>query len=287
MNLDQARAYMLSLINRDRATKGVGPVQLDPVANNAAQWHSDEMAKQLFNSHWHPDGSKPPQRYTKSGGLNYDCENSHGFLPCPDFTSEVPADQSFTASEVEREESCYFDEVPPRDGHRINILDPARTHVGVGLTLLLLTSRQNQLREVTSSQEFVNRYGRYLLSANEMKPNVPFIFGGVLQPDVTVQSIQLLWEKEPEPLDLDTLRRTVGPYSYSYPNPSKMLLSVFPVPYAQKPNVSLLTKGNQFKLELLPDHNWKPGLIYIIMFVNPGRNKPVEASQIVVPYTKN
>ncbi len=160
---------------------------------------------------------------------------------------EIPADQSFTAAEVEKEESCYFDEVPPKDGHRKNILDPAHTHVGVGLTLLLMNSGQTQYREIGSSQEFVNRYGRYLLSANEMKPNVPFIFGGVLQPNVSVQCIQLLWEKEPEPIDLDTLRRTVGPYSYSYTNPSKQLLAVFPVPYGQKPNASLLTKGDRFK----------------------------------------
>jgi len=287
MNLQQARDYMLSLINRDRAAHGVAPVQMDTEATKAGQWHSDEMAKKLFNGHWHPDGTKPQRRYTLCGGMDYDAENSHGCLPNSQFTTEVAADQSFTASEIEKEEACYFDEVPPRDGHRKNILDPGRTHVGIGLTLITLTAGDTQYRQIISSQEFVNKFGRYRISAGEMKPNVPFSFGGVLQPGYAVHSVSVSWEKAPAPISLDELRATTGPYSYSYSGPSKPLLTVFPLSYAQLPNAHLQANGNKFLCEIIPERSWKPGLYYVLFWVKPENNDPVPASQIVVPLPKD
>jgi Cysteine-rich secretory protein family len=283
MSLDQARSYMLTLINRDRAAHGVGPVRPDPIATKAAQWHSDAMAKLLFNSHWHTDGKKPQQRYTECGGMDYDAENSHGALPQSAFQMEVAPEQSFTASEIEKEEECYFNEVPPNDGHRKNILDPTRTHVGLGLTLLHFDGGPTHYRQLTSSQEFVNRYGNYSISATEMQPNVPFVLTGQLQPPFEVYEVQVKWEKGPELIPLDTLRSESGPFAHGYGNPTKDIVEVFPVSYGQKPNAHLMANGNSFRCEILPERNWKPGLYYLVVWVKPGSGEPVTSSQIVVP----
>src|SRR5436309_1381667 len=52
LTLDQARQYMLELINRDRAAKRLVPVMLDPVATSAGQKHAEEMAAYKYLAHW-------------------------------------------------------------------------------------------------------------------------------------------------------------------------------------------------------------------------------------------
>jgi hypothetical protein len=289
MNLEQARSYWLSLVNRDRAAHGVGPVQLDPIANKAAQWHSDAMAKDLFNSHWHPDGMKPQQRYTQSGGMDYDAENSHGSAPQAVLKSTVAAEQTFTAAEIEAEEQCYFDEKPPHDGHRLNILEKQRTHVGIGITLLSLDSEGggSHFRQLTSSQEFINRYGGYVVSANELKPNVPFQFGGVVWPPFNVYEISVMRENFQEPISMDVLSlQTTGPFHGSYSGPKEKVVTVFPLSYGQKPNAHLQVSGTKFLYELVPERGWKPGLYYVLLWVRDGNNNSVPASMRVLPLTK-
>src|SRR5436853_6589737 len=56
LTLVEARAYMLDLINHDRATKGLSPVVLDPVATEAAQRHAEEMVRYRFLAHYNRAG---------------------------------------------------------------------------------------------------------------------------------------------------------------------------------------------------------------------------------------
>ena len=294
MSLDQARDYMLTLINRDRALFGAPPVILDPIANKAGQWHSDEMAAKLFNSHWHADGTKPPQRYTECGGFDYDMENSHGCGQSEGFEIKIAAEQTFTAEQIEDEEKTYFDELPPNDGHRKNILDPEHTHVGLGLTLIdivYINSGTDNYR-LTSSQEFVSRYGTYASSAEDLVYNVPYVLSGVLDHDLTVQSVQVLREDLPKPIELSLLRdRSVPIIHGHYTLAHEKVASGFPLPYLQRPDAKVTQAGDEFRIDLLPNSNWKPGLYYVLVWAKrsaePGRNFPISMRTMVLVSTKN
>src|SRR4051812_3882805 len=45
MNLEQARRYVLALVNRDRAEHGLAPVVMDEAATRAGQRHAEDMAR--------------------------------------------------------------------------------------------------------------------------------------------------------------------------------------------------------------------------------------------------
>src|SRR5689334_15351400 len=75
LTLDEARQYMLELVNRDRAALGLKPVRLDPLAAAAGQKHADEMAVNRYMAHWDLAGKLPDQRYTELGGIHHVQEN--------------------------------------------------------------------------------------------------------------------------------------------------------------------------------------------------------------------
>lgn len=159
LSLQEARKYMLELINRDRAKENLPPVALDEIANTAAQKHAEEMAQNVFLSHLNLDGKLPDQRYTEAGGLDSVGENTYLWTwwstPAPPITLPLQEpEQNFAKSDIEAIEATYIGEVPPLDGHRRQILDPYHTHVGIGL------GRASDGKAVclTNTQEFVNRY---------------------------------------------------------------------------------------------------------------------------------
>src|SRR5437660_1244421 len=71
LSLDEARQYMVELINRDRAALERKPVRLDPVAMDAGQKHADEMALNRYMAHWDLAGKLPDQRYAEQGGIHH------------------------------------------------------------------------------------------------------------------------------------------------------------------------------------------------------------------------
>ena len=274
LTLTQAREYMLSLINRDRATAHCAPVKLDPTACAAGQLHSDTMANVHFNSHWHPDGKKPPQRYCEIGGFDYVMENSHGTGECSPFVISVPEKQLFTKKEIEDEESCYFDEKPPNDGHRKNMLDPDHTHVGLGVTLIELKvksdldGQEDTDRQLVSSQEFINkRAGDFTQSDTSLRKGKTYILSGQLDPNATFYSFGLAWEEAAKPIPLVVLKdESKSEYHGSYTLPAKEVLAAFPLPYTQTDNAKASVEGKKFSCQITPVSDWRSGLYYITIW---------------------
>jgi hypothetical protein len=158
VKLDDARQYMLALVNSDRQAEGLQPVEFDDVATSAAQRHAEDMAKKGYRAHWGSDGSVPEQRYTEAGGEHLVFEN----VTCL-FDGKKRAldpNPTFSAEELEIAESTYMAEKPPNDGHRKNILTPTHNRLGVGLA-----KAKNLEGEapppVCVAQEFVDVYGDY------------------------------------------------------------------------------------------------------------------------------
>src|SRR5208283_3228163 len=110
LSRDQARQYMLDLINRDRKSVGSPPVVLDEVANTAGQLHSDEMAEFGSLAHWTMDGRKPDQRYTECGGKDNVAENVDGTnTPNPPKLT-LCKNQGFSKKDLEEVDGQFFNE---------------------------------------------------------------------------------------------------------------------------------------------------------------------------------
>jgi uncharacterized protein YkwD len=153
LGLEEAREYMLALVNADRAGEGLGPVEFDDIATRAGQRHAEDMAKTGYRAHWGSDGSVPEQRYTEAGGDQLVQENVTCFFDGE--KRQLEPNPKFTAQEIEAAERVYMDEKPPNDGHRKNILVPTHNRLGIGL------AKAKGLAQVCVAQEFVDAYGDY------------------------------------------------------------------------------------------------------------------------------
>lgn len=122
-----ARLELLAAINRDRRASGVGAVGLDSLATVAAQAHAAAMAAGRFFSHYGVFGEAPYERLAAAGETGHVQENVYrwqvrslatvgGVDPWPAFAPRE-AHRSLMAS----------------PGHRETIVDPHRTHVGLGI----------------------------------------------------------------------------------------------------------------------------------------------------------
>src|SRR5450432_4722149 len=107
LNLEQARRYVLALVNHDRAEYGLSPVTLDDAATRAGQRHADDMAKAGYTAHWGTDGSVPEQRYSEAGGTDFVQENAGCLADGKARTLE--ALPHFTAQQLARVEHAFMD----------------------------------------------------------------------------------------------------------------------------------------------------------------------------------
>jgi uncharacterized protein YkwD len=268
LNLEQARRYMLDLINRDRASVGSPPVVLDEVATAAGQLHSDEMAMYGYLSHWTMDGRKPDQRYTECGGSDTVMENVDSTnLPNPP-KLELCKNQCFSKKDIEEVEGQYFNEKPPNDGHRVNIIDPNHTAVGIGLSAAgYEPGSEDGFPRVANTQEFINRYGTYTALPRNIAPGDPLVVEGFLNKGLHFDCIDIRWEKFPEPMTVEELDKT-----NSYSIPGEISYSYFPAPYESPApvNVSEQNGGEHFSVEIPTGKQWKPGLYYITVWAKKG-----------------
>src|SRR5437762_399491 len=75
LSLDEARGYLLELINKDRAALGKSPVMLDAAATTMGQKQAELMVSVAAMSHADLEGRLPIQRYTEAGGVDRVREN--------------------------------------------------------------------------------------------------------------------------------------------------------------------------------------------------------------------
>jgi RNA polymerase sigma factor (sigma-70 family) len=104
---------VVTLVNKERAGVGCGPLTEDPQLQKAAQSHSDDMAARQFFDHTNPDGADPGQRITVAGYR----WSTYG---------ENIAEGQQTASAV-------MQSWMNSPGHRANILNCSFKNIGVGV----------------------------------------------------------------------------------------------------------------------------------------------------------
>jgi len=190
LSQDEARRYALALVNRDRALFGLDPVVLDDAATRAAERHVADMAHLGFTAHFGSDGSFPDLRYTQAGGEDLVVEN----VACGKDGKERTVESGpFDPREIERVEAAFFEEKPPHDGHRRNILDPLHRRVGLSF------AGRGGSPVLCAAQEFVRHHGRYDPLPKVGKPGDVLVVRGELTAPFTFGAIGVARLERPAP----------------------------------------------------------------------------------------
>lgn len=261
LTLAEARRYMVTLINRDRATQGLKPVTLDEgPATGAGQRHAEDMAHHGFLGHWGTDGSVPEHRYTEAGGTamvleNASCvtdENERGLVASP----------RIDPRQVEETEAMFFHELPPNDGHRKNILKPQHTRVGIGIGLA--APRPSEIVPPCFTQEFVDEYGTYRALPRRAKVGETLHVEATLEAPASAAGIGLARVELPRALSpAEANKRRV----YPVPPPYQMYW-----PKGYKTPIPVTIEGRGMRLEVPLTEGGKPGLYEVSVWAKvPGQ----------------
>lgn len=259
LTLEEARNFMVTLINKDRAKYKLKPVSLDLTASLAGQKHTDEMAVSKYMAHWDLTGKKPSQRYTECGGIHGVSENiAYSGHNVGNFILE---NSMISASEIQKLHELFMKEIPPNDGHRQQILTPEHNKVGIGISRARTKSGH---MNVCLAQEFVNCYGQYEKIPLILTPGKSFILQGKLAPEFTLYDIRISWEPLPKQMSVEDLEAT---HSYSegvdeFRSVADEEKDLTGIKITKKKNVE------SFSIKVIPSNDWKPGLYYFQIFAH-------------------
>ncbi|QLQ09019.1 MAG: hypothetical protein HZY76_23040 [Anaerolineae bacterium] len=167
------------------------PVAWDPTAAQAGQAHAADMLANGYFSHWNLQGLGPEHRYALAGGRDAVAENLYTFWYR--YEDGRAANRRLAAwSVTPRPASC-------RPGHRRTILDPAHTHVGVGIAY------DPQRGEMRLAQEFVTRLVDMPALPVEAASGETLQVRGALLADALDPLINLAYQPLPGPFTAETV----------------------------------------------------------------------------------
>lgn len=249
LTLAEARRYMVQLVNRDRATMHLPPVELDEGApSRAGQAHAEDMAKNGYLGHWGTDGSVPEERYTQAGGTDMVLENASCFTDERRRTLDPHA--RVDPRNVEQAEDMFFHEQPPNDGHRKNILKPWHKRVGIGVAQPVATA--TEIPVPCFAQEFVDAYGTYGAIPARMHVGDTLVVSGTLAAPAAFAGVGLARVRAPAPLGVAELNQR---RSYPVPAPYQMYWP----PGFQTP-IPVQVSGNRFSVSLPVSDGGRTGM---------------------------
>ena len=249
LSLADARRYMVTLINRDRATMGLSPVELDLGApTKAGQAHAEDMAAHGYLGHWGTDGSVPEQRLTEAGGSDMVLENALCFID--EAARTLDAAPTLDPREIVRAEDMFFNEKPPNDGHRRNILKAAHRRVGIGVAQPIKT--KSEIPVPCFAQEFTDPYGTYAAVPSKLKLGATLHVEGDVHAPAAVGGVGLARVASPHALPVAEVNRR---RSYPVPTPYQVYW-----PKGFKTPIPVAVTGEHFAIDLPVNDNNQPGL---------------------------
>lgn len=274
LSLQEAQDYLLTLINKDRAEFHCPAVVFDKKASDAAQLHAYDTALQAYNDHYDPEGRSPDWRYTLLGGTQLVMENQLGVTLHFAHKFRMARRQRFSKQEIESVETAFFDEKPPKDGHRKNILNPRHNRVGIGLASMVFDQPNGEQEiNVTACEEFVDYYGTFDPLPLSAQRGTTLVLNGKLDPGTKVHSLLVKRGDLPQPRKLESLRQDAY---HGYTLPEERVSAIYP------PNIVQDSEG-AFKVEIKIPQNWKDGLYYFEVWASNGNsNDQFVASRRIV-----
>lgn len=196
-----AKQALFERINRDRAAHGVAPVAYDPRAALVGDLFCLDAALAGSRGHWDLQGRAPYLRWALAGGVDFHAQNAAMYSVSSGWVDRPLSELLLVIHE------SMMAERAPMDGHRRTILDPAHTHVGIGLAVAG--------GELRMSQEFTRVAFEWVeVPARPLASGEWAAFRGRPLPQWEVGLVEVRHEPPPRPLSLDELRRRA---SYSYP----------------------------------------------------------------------
>jgi len=181
------RGEFVRLINRDRAKFGLAPVQLDAQVSVMADAYCRAQIRNGTTGHFTTDGEAPYMRYSFAGGNDGVSENAAAWSANYGFSDAALYDM------LRRSEAAMMAEVAPHDGHRRTILDPAATHVGIGLAW--------EKGEFRMTQEFIRHYVEWLRPLPRRITNAqPVLCSGSAVKGYDIEAITVHHEPLPQPM---------------------------------------------------------------------------------------
>lgn len=185
----------LTLINQDRQRHSLNPVGWDQTAAQAGVVHAQDMVENGYFSHWNLAGLGPDHRYSLAGGKHAVMENLHAFSYKFDNGQGAPI-EDWEVVIVQAQEGLMNS-----PGHRANILDPAHTHVGIGMAYDAASG------QFYLAQEFSNQYVTLAetLPLNAQPGSNLLLRGQINEEDLSRLLFSLAYEPFPAPLSLQEL----------------------------------------------------------------------------------
>jgi len=258
----EASRYMLALVNRDRATQGLGGGggggRAPPPPGPA---HPPARARHRGLGHGGSDGAGPAQRHTEAGGADMVLENALCFTD--EAKRTLDAKPLIDPVQVERAESLFFDEVPPNDGHRKNILKPGHTKVGIGVAQPISTA--TEIAVPCFTQEFTDGYGTYAALPKRAKVGAVLHVEGIMNGGARPSGVGVARVVRPAPIAPSELNKR---RSYPVPKPFQMYWGpgfVTPIP--------VKIDGPRLAVDVPLSDRAQPGLYEISVWAKLGKSE--------------
>ena len=242
--MPRARAFALELINRDRGAEGLPRLTTDPIAGQAAQRHVEDMVKSGFTAHIGSDGSVPEQRYTDAGGAHMIQENAACFFD--EEKREIDPNPRFDRARIERIQQAFLHELPPNDGHRLNILGGRHTAAGIGL------AKPRGVSALCMVQEFVDAYGSYESLPRQAEAGAPIRVSGTLRRPAAFGAVGLVRLPRRSAATAEALNATS---TYRVPTPTTLYYAA-----GFKTPIAVRVSGRTFDVTIPLGSRRAPGL---------------------------
>jgi hypothetical protein len=151
------------------------------------------MAVNQYMSHWNLLGYGPDVRFSLAGGTEAVQENVYSSWQRFDDGRPVPV------TDWETEVRKAHESLMSSPGHRVNILNPDHTQVGIGLAYDLATG------EFRVAQEFINRYVVLQPVPQTARVSDMLTISGRLMPGASNPLVNIAYEPLPQPMTAEEL----------------------------------------------------------------------------------
>ena len=251
------KLQVLDVINANRTRHGLKPVKLDILACRVASKSASEAVKGKYFGHWNLRGEKPYHRYAFAGGLHHVSENA-----AMQWRS-IPLKKNFNniLKLIISAHTAMYNETPPDDGHRKNIINPWHTHVGLGFSLI-----DNDFRYY---EEFLDKYLEFdPINTQTKTGSAVMISGRVIVPGYGVYFVVVHYEPFPSPMTPAMIKQKSSYHDFT--NTRAASLPFWDINYNHH------TKRFNFSFTTS-----KSGLYYVQVFIkkgHTGKEKPGSAS---------
>ncbi len=254
-----AKRRLLRRLNADRAASGAPPLAYDLLAAKVGDDFCLDAVRGGFVGHWDPAGRPPYLRWALAGGVDFHAENV-GSVSRKGWNV---AEGEIAALLLDLHERMMA-ERPPDDGHRRALLDPAWTHVGIGVA-----SAGGELR---MSEEFVRRVAEWVeIPSRTLPSGTDAVVRAQLPQGWSIGSLTVVFDPPPAPLSAGEIDRRGG---YGFPGPFVTLRPALPPRLHYTDGSAGDFSVVDGRVEARIPLSKGPGSYYVLLYAEPGPSTP-------------